>query len=175
MCLTLLLTFSVEFQPLTSCEPVVASPPTKKIRVDKPEGICVYSLHVCTSLTTVYSMRLFRCLFACMYKKTLSFLTPGNKENFNPAGAAILPDCRRLPIPCPLPTSFSKRVQKSLERGILTGNVKLTFLREAFTFYFGICPEPEPHEYDMMCATLCNKFPELKDKLPEDEKKPWVS
>lgn len=26
-----------------------------------------------------------------------------------------------------------------------------------------------------MCETLCNKCPELKDKLPVDEKKPWVS
>ena len=37
------------------------------------------------------------------------------------------------------------------------------FLREAFTFYYGICPNPQ------------SKYPELKDKLPVDEKKPWVS
>lgn len=49
------------------------------------------------------------------------------------------------------------------------------FLREAFTFYYGICPNPLPHEYETMCETLCNKYPELKDKLPVDEKKPWVS
>ena len=107
-----------------------------------------------------------------------AYSTTENKENCHP-GCAVTPtvlnDCRRLPNPCPLPTSFSKRVQKSLERGTLSGNAKLMFLREAFTFYYGICPNPLPHEYETMCETLCNKYPELKDKLPVDEKKPWVS
>ena len=112
------------------------------------------------------------------YHYYYTYSTTENKENCHP-GCAVTPtvlnDCRRLPNPCPLPTSFSKRVQKSLERGTLSGNAKLMFLREAFTFYYGICPNPLPHEYETMCETLCNKYPELKDKLPVDEKKPWVS
>ena len=66
-------------------------------------------------------------------------------------------------------------MQKSLEAGALSGNDKLMFLREAFTFYYGVCPNPLPHEYEIICEAICDKYPELKDKLPLDDKKPWVS
>lgn len=56
------------------------------------------------------------------------YLTAENKEINSPSAcsshaviAAVQHDDQRLPNPCPLPTSLSKRVQKSLERGILSG------------------------------------------------------
>ena len=120
-----------------------------------------------------------RCIKFVYNKCTmyLLYIAAENKENHpsvHPVVAAVQPDDRRLPDPCPLPTSFSKRVQKSLERGVLSGNAKLALLRESFTYYYGICPNPLVHEYDTMCKKLCEKFPELKDKLCADEKKPWV-
>ena len=37
-------------------------------------------------------------------------------------------------------------------------------LREAVTFYKGICPNPTSEEYTAMAKTLCHEYPELKDK-----------
>ena len=101
-----------------------------------------------------------------------------NKENHQ-HGSTVTPTVlsynRRLPDPCPLPTTFSKKVSKALESGPLAGNEKLMFLREVFTFYYGVCPNPLPCEYDKISEALCLKYPELQDKLPVDQGKPWVS
>ena len=45
------------------------------------------------------------------------------------------------------------------------GNNKF-LLREAASFYNGLFPNPTTNEYVTMAKTLCNKYPELKDKQP---------
>ena len=72
----------------------------------------------------------------------------------------------RLPEPCLLPNNFTKKTTEGFERGELTGTLKLRLLREASSFYYGICPKPTPLEYTTMAKTLCNRFPQLKDKRP---------
>ena len=80
-----------------------------------------------------------------------------------------------LPVPCPLPSNFSPKVISACENGQLTGNVKFAFLREAATFYHGLCPKPTQAEYGEMAKTLCDKYSSLKDKGAIDGKKlPWV-
>jgi len=81
----------------------------------------------------------------------------------------------RLPVPCPLPSNFSSKVISACENDQFTGNMKLTFLREAATFYHGLCPKPTQGEYGEMAKTLCDKYPTLKDKGATDGKyPPWV-
>ncbi len=72
----------------------------------------------------------------------------------------------RLPKKCPLPASFTPSVCKSFQNNEIRGNVKLTLIREACEFYYGICPNPNAAEYQIMAQTLCDKYPELKNKLP---------
>lgn len=79
-----------------------------------------------------------------------------------------------LPVPCPLPPNFSRKVVEACDKGVqLTGVSKLRLLREAALFYYGICPLPTPNEYITMAKTLCNAFPQLKDKKPL-EGRYWV-
>ena len=80
----------------------------------------------------------------------------------------------RLPDPCPLPNNFTRKTNEACERGELTGTLKLSLLREASAFYYGLCPKPTPTEYVTMAKTLCNKFPQLKDKRPINGEY-WVS
>jgi len=68
----------------------------------------------------------------------------------------------RLPEPCPLPI-VSERTKEIIANGI-KGNNRFFLLREAVTFYEGICPKPTTNEYTAMAKTLCHKYPELKDK-----------
>ena len=65
----------------------------------------------------------------------------------------------RLPEPCSLPI----RTKEIISSGI-KGNNRFFLLREAVTFYEGICPNPTTDEYTTMAKTLCHKYPELKDK-----------
>ena len=55
---------------------------------------------------------------------------------------------------------------EALERGELLGASKLRLLREASTFYHGLCPKPTSAEYSSMAKALCTRFPQLKDKKP---------
>ena len=79
----------------------------------------------------------------------------------------------RLPDPCPLPHNFSLITTKAIENNSLKGNVKLRLTREAASFYYGICPKPTSTEYINMAKTLCDKYPQLKDKGPDKDY--WVS
>ena len=78
----------------------------------------------------------------------------------------------RLPEQCPLPV-ISERTKEIISSGI-KGNNRFFLLREAVTFYEGICPNPASDEYVTMAKKLCHKYPELKDKDPIDNKY-WVS
>lgn len=84
-----------------------------------------------------------------------------------------IPDLR-LPQPCPLPNTFSVETLEDEKKGQLVGCNKYRMLREACSFYRGICPNPTPSEYTIMAQTLCERFPQIKDKLPQDGI-PWVS
>ena len=75
----------------------------------------------------------------------------------------------RLPEPCPLPI-ISERTKNIIANGI-QGSKRFFLLREAVTFYEGICPNPTSDEYTAMAKTLCHGYPELKDK----GNKYWVS
>lgn len=68
----------------------------------------------------------------------------------------------QLPEPCPLPI-ISERTMDIISNGI-EGNKRFFLLREAATFYEGICPNTTSAEYTTMAKTLCHKYPELKDK-----------
>ena len=56
----------------------------------------------------------------------------------------------RLPEPCPLPI-LSDKTKEVLTRGI-KGN-KFFLLREAVTFYEGLCPKPTNEEYIAMAIS----------------------
>ena len=68
----------------------------------------------------------------------------------------------RLPEPCPLPI-LSERTKDIISNGI-KGNNRFFLLREAVSFYEGICPHPSTEEYTVIAKTLCHAYPELKDK-----------
>ena len=72
----------------------------------------------------------------------------------------------RLPVPCPVPTKFTKDVANAIKNNQLKGIMKTRLLRQAATFYWGLCPWPTHDEYVTMAVTLCDKFPQLKDKKP---------
>ena len=78
----------------------------------------------------------------------------------------ILNEDKRLPKQCPLPSSFTPSLSKSIEEKKISGNVKLCLIRESCEFYYSICPNPTPVEYQVMAKTLCDQYPELKNKLP---------
>uniref|UniRef100_A0A1X7T0V6 Uncharacterized protein n=1 Tax=Amphimedon queenslandica TaxID=400682 RepID=A0A1X7T0V6_AMPQE len=69
----------------------------------------------------------------------------------------------RLPNPCPLPTAFSPAVHLSILQNDISGTCKLKMLRESASFFYGICPFPNPSEYLEMAKTLCNRYPLLQD------------
>ena len=72
----------------------------------------------------------------------------------------------RLPVPCPLPTNFTKQVTNAIKNNQLKGVMKTRLLRQAAVFYWGLCPRPTHDEYVTMAVTLCENFPQLKDKKP---------
>lgn len=77
-----------------------------------------------------------------------------------------------LTNPCPLPTHFTQATSTAIEKNQLIGLSRFRFLREAAEFYYGICPKPTLNEYTRMAQTLCDKYPQLKDKDCEDY---WVN
>ena len=46
--------------------------------------------------------------------------------------------------------------------------MKLRLLREAATFYESMCPKPTSSEYTEMAKVLCDAYPQLKDKKPNN-------
>ena len=83
-------------------------------------------------------------------------------------------DERRLPSPCPLPSTFTKPTLESIANEQLMGNMKIRLLREAATYYHGLCPRPNQTEYTSMSQMLCEKFPQLRDKMPRNNEY-WVT
>ena len=73
---------------------------------------------------------------------------------------------KRLPVPCPVPSKFCLALEQSIQKENVSGNMKLTLIREASEFYCGICPNPTASEYQTMAKTLCDEFPSLKNKIP---------
>ena len=89
-----------------------------------------------------------------------------------PASFDQIPDLH-LPHPCPLPNTFSVKTLEDDKKGQMVGCNKYRMLREACSFYRGICPNPTPSEYTIMAQILCEKFLQIKDKHPQGGKH-WV-
>ena len=105
---------------------------------------------------------------------------PGVNEGFEPAplqkivmenprplqpSLKLMPKAMRLPVPCPLPL-FTAGSLEAAKRGGLVGNTKLRLLHEAATYYNGKCPWPTTQEHAEMAKTMCDKYPQRKDKMP---------
>ena len=52
--------------------------------------------------------------------------------------------------------------------------MKTRLLRQAATYYWGLCPRPMHDEYVTMAVTLCDKYEQLRDKKPVGGKY-WVN
>ena len=103
------------------------------------------------------------------------YQTPPAKKQLNVARPVVVQvDNMHLPVPCPVPTTFSKICEESLCNGQVMGKVKLRMLREATQFYYGQCPKPTPAEYNTMAKTLCDKYLQLQDKRAVNGEY-WVS
>lgn len=76
----------------------------------------------------------------------------------------------RLPKNRPLPpvSSFTTSLRKSIEKNEIKGNVKLALIRQSSEYYYQICLDPTPVEYRIIAQTLCDEYPDLKNKLPVD-------
>lgn len=83
-------------------------------------------------------------------------------------------DERRLPVPCPFPSTLTKATLEAIANEQLMGNMKIRLLREAATYYHGLCPRPNQTEYTSMAQMLCEKCPQLRDKMPRNNEY-WVS
>ena len=92
----------------------------------------------------------------------------------NAASAVMQVKQLRLPVPCPTPTTFTPNILRAIENKQLLGITKTRLLREATSFYWGLCPRPTHDEYVAMATALCDKFPQLRDKMPPQGKY-WVS
>ena len=99
---------------------------------------------------------------------------PARKQLTVTSSVVVQVDNMRLPVPCPLPTTFSKICEESLQSGQLIGKLKLRMLRESAQFYYGLCPKPTPAEYNAMAKTLCDKYVQLQDKQSVNGEY-WVS
>ena len=69
---------------------------------------------------------------------------------------------KRLPNPCPIPPAFTPAVYNCIIKKEISGNLKYRMLRESASFYYGLCPDPTPSEYQEMAKSLCNKYPMLQ-------------
>lgn len=99
-----------------------------------------------------------------------------DKENRDPDKTPTRPDTSvcRLPEPCPLPNTFSRKTMDAIERGELLGTAKTRMSREAAAFYFGVCSGRCSSDYITIAKTLCKEYPQLKDKMPTNGEY-WVS
>lgn len=74
---------------------------------------------------------------------------------------------RKLPEPCPVPYNcFSEDVIRAIDNNQITGIIKIRLIRQAASFYCGICPKPTHDDYVNMAKTLCDHYAQLKDKRP---------
>ena len=67
--------------------------------------------------------------------------------------------------------SFSPSVMKAIAEN---KNNKLSLIQECSLFYYGICPYPTPKEYETMAKLICDKYSDLKNKIPVNGSY-WVS
>ena len=104
--------------------------------------------------------------------ESLDLVPPKEKATSKPAVSVNQIPNLRLPHPCPLPNTFSVETIKAEEQEKMVGCNKFRMLREAYSFYHGICPNPTASEYTIMAQTLCEKFPQIKDKTDCEY---WVS
>lgn len=95
-------------------------------------------------------------------------------ENNSPSPSLLSLKNMRLPMPCPLPTTFSGVVMKAISDNMLKANMKTRLIRECTSFYLGLCPYPRSNEYIEMAKTICNKYPELQDINPKNGEY-WVN
>ena len=96
---------------------------------------------------------------------------PCNTTPDQAANAAVLVSVnqRRLPNPCPAPQNcFSDDVIQAIDKNSVKGILKIRLIRQAASFYYGICPRPTHDEYTSMAKTLCEKYGDLKDKKPKN-------
>ena len=86
----------------------------------------------------------------------------------NAASAVIQIKQLRLPVPvpCPVLTNFTPNVLQAIENKQLLGIMKTRLLRQAASFYWGLCPRPTHDEYVAMSIALCDKYPRIRDKMP---------
>ena len=70
---------------------------------------------------------------------------------------------KRLPNHCPVPLAFTTAVHACIKISKISGNLKYRMLCECASFYYGLCPEPTPSEYQEIAKTICNKYPMLQD------------
>ena len=83
----------------------------------------------------------------------------------------------KLPDPCPLPTTFSKKTRQAIETGNISGNAKTRLLREAALFYYSLCDGCNTgvsSTYVTIARALCAEYPQLRDKRPINGQY-WVS
>ena len=67
--------------------------------------------------------------------------------------------------------SFSPSVMKAIAENKITS---CHLYENAHYFYYGICPYPTPKEYETMGKLLCDKYSDLKNKIPVNGSY-WVS
>ena len=61
----------------------------------------------------------------------------------------------RLPVPCPLPTNFTKQVTNAIKNNQLKGVMKTRLLRQAAVFYWGLVSTAHTQdEYVTMAMTV---------------------
>ena len=71
---------------------------------------------------------------------------------------------RRLPAQCPVPYDYFSDVIKAIDNSQITGIFKIRLIRQAASFYHGMCPKLTHDEYVGMAKTLCDHYTQLKDK-----------
>ena len=72
---------------------------------------------------------------------------------------------KSLPTPCPLPDNFDGIVRQAIRTKSVKGGIKIRLIRQAGQFYYHLCPQPTPSEYQCMAVTLCENYSQLRDKI----------
>lgn len=71
-----------------------------------------------------------------------------------------------------LPSSFSKKVQESIDNGKLgQEDNRRAFIRECVVYYESLVPFPIPEEYEAISKKICDTYPVLKNS---NKTKYWV-
>ena len=130
------------------------------IQYSKLKGVLIFTCHVIIHVVTKQPSLIKRPLSSI---DEANCKTPPLKKHLPKDETMVKMKAMRLPNPCPLPTAFSPAVHFSILQNDISGNCKLKMLRESASFFYGICPFPNPSEYLEMAKALCNKYPLLQD------------